>query len=58
MKLFERIADYTKSWLYYPTMKKYFDDRKMSECNTWRNENFSRFKYAWWHCHVGKLKER
>lgn len=58
MKLLERIADYIKSWLYYPTMKKYFDDRKMSECNTWRNENFARFKYAWRHCHVGKLKER
>lgn len=58
MKIIERISDYIKSWLYYPTMKKYFDDRKMSECNTWRNKRFARFKYAWWHCHVGKLKER
>lgn len=56
MKTIERIIDYIKSWLYYPTMKKYFDDRKMSDYNHWRNRKFARFKYAWWHCHVGKLK--
>lgn len=57
MKLTERIVDYTKSWLYYPTMKKYFDDIKMSDYNPWNNRKFARFKYAWWHCHAGKLKK-
>lgn len=55
-KTTERIIDYIKSWLYYPTMKKYFDDRKMSGYNRWNNRKFARFEYAWWHCHVGKLK--
>lgn len=57
MKIPERIVDYIKSWLYYPTMKKYFDDRKMSDCNHWHKRKFARFKYAWWHCHAGKLKK-
>lgn len=55
-KILQRIFDYIKSLMYYPTMKKYFDDRDMSECNTWNNDRFARFKYAWWHCHVGMLK--
>ncbi len=58
MRIFERIVDYIKSYLYYPTMKKYFDDRGMSIYNPWRDRKFGRFEYAWWHCHVGKLKER
>ena len=56
MKITERIADYIKSWIYYPTMEKYFDDRNMSAYNCWKNKRFARFSYAWWHCHVGKLK--
>lgn len=58
MKSTERIIDYIKSWLYYPTMKKYFDDRGMSDCNHWDKRKFGRFRYAWWHCHVGKLKNQ
>lgn len=56
MKTAERIVDYIKSWFFYPKMEKYFDDRDMSDCNRWKHEKFARFKYAWWHCHVGKLK--
>lgn len=56
MKIIERILDYKKSWIYYPTMKKYFDARKMSDYNRYNDRKFARFKYAWWHCHVGKLK--
>ena len=52
----KRIFDYIKSWLYYPKMEKYFDDRDMSMCNRWKNKKFARFKYAWWHCHAGKLR--
>lgn len=48
----KRIVDYIKSWLYYPKMEKYFDDRDMSMSNRWKNEKFARFKYAWWHCHL------
>lgn len=58
MKLFERIADYIKSWIHYPTMKKYFDDREMSGYNRWNDRKFARFEYARWHYHAGKLKER
>ena len=58
MKKMERIIDYIKSWFYYPKMEKYFDDRNMSDYNRWKNEKFARFKYAWWHCHAGKLKEQ
>lgn len=56
MKKAKRIADFIKSIFYYPKMKKYFVDRDMSNHNPWKNEKFARFKYAWWHCHVGKLK--
>lgn len=55
-KTTERIIDYIKSWLYYPTMENYFNDRKMSGYNRWNNRKFARFEYAWWHCHAGKLK--
>lgn len=46
MKLFERIADCIKSLMYYPTMKKYFNDRKMSRYNRWNDKKFARFEYA------------
>lgn len=49
MRIFERIVDYIKSYLYYPTMKKYFDDRGMSTYNPWRDRKFGRFEYAWLH---------
>ena len=58
MRIIERIADYIKSCLYYPKMKKYFDERDMAGCNHWKNERFAMFKYAWWHCHVGKFKNK
>lgn len=56
MKIAEKILDYIKSWIYYPKMKKYYEEKKLEVYNPWRNERFARFKYAWWHCHVGKLK--
>lgn len=58
MKLLERIVDYIKSWIYYPTMERYFNERGMTQYNVWKHEKFARFKYAWWHCHVGKLKNK
>lgn len=51
------IDDFIKSVFYYPKMKKYFDDRDMSNYNPWKNEKLARFKYAKWHCKVGKLKQ-
>ena len=56
--MIERIADYIKSWFYYPKMKKYFDDRQMSGYNHWVNKKFARFKYASWHCRRGKMKNK
>lgn len=56
MKKIKRIADFIKSIFYYQKMKKYFDDRDMSNYNPWKNEKLARFKYAKWHCKVGKLK--
>lgn len=58
MKIIERMVDYIKSCIYYPKMKKYFDERNMAECNCWRNKRFAVFRYAWWHYHVGKLKNK
>lgn len=58
MKKLQRIVDYIQSWFYYPKMEKYFDDRNMNNYNWWKYKRFARFKYAWWHCHVGKLKEK
>lgn len=56
MKITEKIYDFIKSWIYYPKMEKYFDDKGKSEYNPWKNRKFARFKYAWFHCHVGKMK--
>lgn len=58
MKIIKRILDYIESCINYPKMKKYFDERNMSWRNHWKNKRFSMFKYAWWHGHVGKLKDR
>lgn len=58
IKSLQRIVDYIKSWLYYPKMEKYFDDREMTIYSRWKYKKFARFKYAWWHCRVGKLKMR
>lgn len=49
------IIDFIKSWLYYPKMVRNF------EKTSWGRQyimNLTRFKYSWWHCHVGKLKNR
>lgn len=45
------IIDFIKSWLYYPKMKRYLNRLGI---HNWDNQ---RLYYAWWHCHVGKLKE-
>ena len=58
MKTLERAVDYIKSLLYYSKMKQYFDRINMSQYNHWKNKKFARFKYAWWHCHAGKLKNQ
>lgn len=58
MKKIERIIDFAKSFIYYPKMKRYFDEKGMSDCNIWGNERFASIKYAWWHFHVGKLKRK
>nr|DAX08371.1 MAG TPA: hypothetical protein [Bacteriophage sp.] len=47
-----RVVDFIKSWLYYPEMKRYLREK----CNVCYQK--SRVKYAWWHCHAGKLKNR
>lgn len=57
MKKIDRIIDYIESWFYYPKMKKYLEENKMSAHNPWRNARFARFKYAWWHSKPRKLKE-
>lgn len=54
----EKIVDYIKSCFYYPTMKRWFDERNISKQNPWNNRKFARFRYAWWHCHIGKLKNK
>lgn len=51
-KSFLRIIDFIKSWIYYPKMVKYI---KKSYCID-LSDRWSRFEYAWWHCHVWKLK--
>lgn len=48
------IIDFIKSLFYYRKMVKYFRDMEMLACDTWGNP----IKYAWWHCRVGKLKEK
>lgn len=58
MKIIEKIADYIKSWIYYSTMKKWFNDMNMSKYNHWNNRKFARFRYTWLHCNVGKLKNQ
>lgn len=47
------LADFIKSWFYYPKMIKYF---KKMKCYEQHIEQLSRFRYSWWHCHVGRLK--
>ena len=54
-KKIERIIDFLDSFFYYPKMKRYFIDKGWH--NPWQDEKFSRIKYAWWHCHHGKLRD-
>lgn len=56
MKTIYRILDFIKSLFYYPQMAKYFTERGLSDYNRWSNEKLAALKYAWWHCHVGKLR--
>ena len=50
MKLFIRVYDFIKSWLYYPKMKRYLNG---IECEPTR----SRLKYALWHCITGACSD-
>lgn len=45
------MIDFIKSWIYYPKLKRYLTNHYGFEFN------MSRIQYAWWHYHVGKLKE-
>lgn len=56
VKTIYRILDFIKSLFYYPQMAKYFTERGLSDYNRWSNEKLAALKYAWWHCHVGKLR--
>lgn len=58
MRTLKRIVDYINSWLYYPKMEKYFKGIGLEKSNPWYGKRFARFKYSWWHCHAGKLKDR
>lgn len=49
------IIDFIKSWAYYHKMEKYFNERGYSQFNVWNGKKFARFRYAWWHCRLGKL---
>lgn len=50
MKLFIRVYDFIKSWLYYPKMKRFLNG---IECEPTR----SRLKYALWHCKNGMCSD-
>jgi len=56
-KKIERIIDFLDSFFYYPKMKRYFIDKGLFSYNPWQYEKFARIKYAWWHCHHGKLRD-
>ena len=46
------IIDFIKSWLYYPKLKKYFENKGMIDYVP-----ETRFEYAKWHSRCGKLKD-
>ena len=47
------IIDFLKSWLYYPKLKEYLENKGMSVKVMFGN----RFGYAKWHCRLAKLKD-
>ena len=47
MKVILQVYDFIKSWLYYPTMEKYVEEKCKVKCP------FSRLKYALWHSKEG-----
>ena len=49
MKIILRTYDFIKSWKYYPTMKKYLEEKCHVKCP------YSRLRYALWHCRDGIL---
>ena len=51
MKIVLRAYDFIKSWRYYPTMKKYLEEKCHVKCP------HSRLKYALWHCKQGILSD-
>lgn len=51
MKIVLRAYDFIKSWKYYPTMKKYLEEK----CRV--KFPHSRLRYALWHCKNGILSD-
>ena len=51
MKIILRTYDFIKSWRYYPTMKKYLEEKCHVKCP------YSRLRYALWHCKQGILSD-
>ena len=51
MKIILRKYDFIKSWKYYPTMKKYLEEKCRVKCP------HSRLRYALWHCKQGILSD-
>lgn len=49
MKIILQAYDFLKSWRYYPTMKKYLEEKCCAKCPR------SRLGYALWHCKNGIL---
>lgn len=51
MKIILQAYDFIKSWRYYPTMKKYLEEKCCVKCS------HSRLGYALWHCKDGILSD-
>lgn len=51
MKSVLRIYDFIKSWIYYPKMKRYLNEKCGVDCV------HTRIQYALWHCKVGFLSD-
>lgn len=58
MSIHEKIIDFVKSWLYYPKMCRHFMTTMADITSIQFMERYNnRWKYAWWHCRVGKMKD-
>lgn len=51
MRKLLKLIDFFKSWIYYPEMVRYFKKQGIDISKKW-----TRIRYAWWHCRVGRLK--